>query len=221
MCDPSGLGDGLKTFGGQCVPEVTGHLEQVVVVAEHPVAQVVALEISPEAFDRVELGAVGRQVQEREVRRHLQRLGDVPAGVVEHQHDVGVGTGGPADEGQVLVHQAGVDGRGEERGGGAGDRVDGGEEVEPVVLGLLERGRPRALVGPDVRQRPLLADTGLVLEPDLDPAIGMVLAYLLDKRGASSSQRCIAAGSFLRCRGRGLRHDRPRRCKRSYAPSSV
>lgn len=48
--------------------------------------QVVTFEVLPEAFDRIEVGTVGRQVERLDVVP-AQRIGMVPTGVVENQPD--------------------------------------------------------------------------------------------------------------------------------------
>ena len=86
----------------------------------------------------VEFVAVRRQAPKRDVVGDLQRLGHVPAGLIQHQHHVLVGAGLFADELQVLVHVVRVVGWGEHRLRIARDWVDGREQVHPLVFGLLD-----------------------------------------------------------------------------------
>lgn len=120
-----------------------------------------------------------------------------------------------ADHAQVLVHYECVDRRCQQRHRIAVTRIHCAVHVDPVVLRLLDRLWPRAAQGPPVRQRALLSEPRLVLEPDLDNLFDVRLPDVLDKRGASANQAAMAVGSFLRCWGRGLRYEKPKRCSKS------
>ena len=80
-------------------------------------------------------------MEEGDVLRDAQGLGHVPAGLVQHQHYVLVRAGLAADELQVGVHVIRVGRRSEHGRGVARERVDRGEQIDPIVLGLLDRGR--------------------------------------------------------------------------------
>ena len=110
---------------------------------------------------------------------HAQRLGAVPAGLVEDHHGVGIGGDLGRDLGQMQVHGRGVDMGQDERGGPLARRAHRGEEVGgrvALVLGL--RGRSRRaqhrqrrcsvcrsgrVARPRAGQLALLADPALVL----------------------------------------------------------
>ena len=68
-------------------------------------------EVEPDALDRVELGAVGRQHDEGDVGRDREVAADVPARAVEHQGEVGVGRPGRCDVVEEDLHGGGVDRR--------------------------------------------------------------------------------------------------------------
>ena len=70
-------------------------------------------------------------------------------------------------------------------------------QVDPFIFGLLAGGRAAAAFGPDAGQRALLAEAGLVLDPDFYPPLRVLRLDCLDKRGVASTQVCMAAGSFL------------------------
>ena len=99
-----------------------------------------AFEISPHPFDGIEFGAVRRQMQQCDVVGNLQRLGDVPTGLIQDQHDVFIFTGLFADEPQVFVHVIGVDGWSDQRRRSTRDGVHRCEEVHPFVFRLLDGG---------------------------------------------------------------------------------
>jgi hypothetical protein len=47
----------------------------------------------------------------------------------------------------------------------------GRAELGPVVALVVRRAGPRSTLGPDAGQRALLADPGLILEPDFDQCL--------------------------------------------------
>ena len=57
---------------------------------------------------------------------------------------------------------------------GCSGRADRPEQPGGVVAVITHPGRTRAPLGPDMGQRALLADPGLVLKPDLDLFVGRV-----------------------------------------------
>lgn len=73
-CPGSG-GDGAYNveLGQEAVPGLTAGLDDGGVVVPDLEAESVLAEILPDVLDRVELGAVGRQRQERNVGGHLER----------------------------------------------------------------------------------------------------------------------------------------------------
>ena len=84
-----------------------------------------------------------------------------------------------------------------------GRRAGRGDHPEVVVLRLPHGRRPRAPRRPDRRQRPLLAEPRLVLEPDLDPLIGVGAGDLDEPVVDFFLNSSCAAGSALMCRGPG------------------
>ena len=76
--------------------------------------------------------------------------------------------------------------------------ADRAEEVGPVVAGVARRARARAALRPDPGERALLADAGLVLEPDLERlaprGLGQRRRYRLGEVFLNAS---CAAGSAL------------------------
>jgi hypothetical protein len=55
----------------------------------------------------------------------------------------------------------------------AGGGPDRGEDVGPLVAELPDAGRPLAAPPPAMADTALVADPRFVLEPDLDPLVGM------------------------------------------------
>jgi len=161
-------------------------------------------------------GTLVRRAQEVESLRPVFSASFTAFGciAVQHEHHVGVMACGLADEPQVGVHVLGVDRRAQQGRRVARERINRTQYVDPFVLGLFHGSGPRSPLGPNVRQCPLLADPRFVLEPHFDCLGGMVSLDLLDKRGASSSHCFWALGSCLRCFGRGLRHEKSKRCRK-------
>ena len=78
----------------------------------------------------------------------------------------------------------------------ASQRIYRSEDVAPLVLGLPHRTRPAAALGPYTRQCALLSDACLILEPDGDALVGVLLLHLADKKGACRAHCRIASGSL-------------------------
>lgn len=100
-----------------------------------------APEIRPDPFHGVEFRTVGRQVQECHVGWNAKALGNVPAGLVQYENHMFVRSDLAADELQMSIHVLCVDGRGKHGRGFARDRVHRCEQVDPIIFGLLDRGR--------------------------------------------------------------------------------
>ena len=101
------------------------------------------------------------------------------------------------------VHRGGVGEGHDEARRGAALGADRAEDVGPLVAGVARRAWPRAALRPDPGERALLADPGLVLEPDLE----RLAAGRLGERGGyrlgeAFLKRSWAAGSVFGCRGR-------------------
>src|SRR6202049_3894559 len=82
-------------------------------------------------------------------------------------------------------------------------RTGRAEQVGPVVALVVRRAGPRSTLGPDASQRALLADPGLILEPDFDRlAFGAVRDLRRDCRGEVFLNVSWASSSA--CGWRGL-----------------
>ena len=86
---------------------------------------------------------------------------------------MGVGRQRGGELGQKQVHRGGIDERQHQGEVLAGGGADGGEDVGPLIALLHQAGRPLALEPPTVARPPLVADAGLVLEPQLQALAGM------------------------------------------------
>src|SRR3954471_2443244 len=170
------------------------------------------VEHRPEALGRLELGAVGRQVDEPDALGDGQPGLRVPAGVVEDEDDdpVATGPGLAGEEGeerleerlrhpvrQVPEHLA--------RG-----RLHEGGHVEPleaVVAGCARSLAPRR---PDAAEDRLQPDAVLVGGEDLDDLARMLLGLLGEDGGELSlNASCSSAVARAGCSGRGTWTDQP------------
>ena len=100
---------------------------------------------SRDALDRIELGAVGGKLDQRDVVGDAQVAGDVPSGSIgEHGHVLVVGdrVGEPIEE---LLHRLGVGIRHDEREAVVAARLDGCEDIgeREALVAQARRGSPR------------------------------------------------------------------------------
>jgi hypothetical protein len=115
---------------------------------------------------------------------------------------------------EKLLRGVGVDVRGDQALGLAGGRTNRGEDLQVLEPALFGRPRPRTFVGPDRRQRALLAEAGFVLEPDFDLLAGLLGLDLRDDLGGFFLNASCAAGSASGCWGRGRNTVKPSLCSR-------
>src|SRR4051794_4695421 len=122
----------------------------------------------PDVLNRVQFGRSGRKQHEREIVWHDEILGAVPSGPV-HQHDpMGSGSHGLRDLGQVQAHGPRVASRQDQGRALALLGADCSEDVDRTRPLIMRGARPGAPSGPAPGDLVLLADTGLVLPPQLD-----------------------------------------------------
>lgn len=166
------------------VPCIAGFIDDVVVVVEHSDREFIAAQIFPDVFDRIELGSVGRQSHKGDVFGDRQRLGYMIAGAIEDESGVATCRYLATDSNQMQRHGLGVRCRHDEARCDATLRTGRAEQISPVVASVVRRAGPRSTLGPDAGQRALLADPGLILEPDFDRlAFGVVGDLRRDCRG--------------------------------------
>src|SRR5215207_3533089 len=204
--DPLGLGvEPEPCFGAGIDDRLVG--------IEHAVAELVAAQVGPDVLERVQLGAVRRQVQQGDVVGHAQpAAGPVPSGAVDGQHGMGARGDVGADLGQVQVHHVGVGERQHERGASAAGWADRAEQVGPGIALVPRRRRPGAALGPHPGQRALLADAGLVLPPEFQRlAAGALRQRRVYEGGEVALKDAWAAASWPGCRGRATSRRKPSR----------
>lgn len=77
-------------FGCEGIPCSTASVDDSVVVGEEALGEMAFAPVKPYPFDRVQFGAVGRQMHERHVGGDRDGAPVVPAGAVEHQDGMGI-----------------------------------------------------------------------------------------------------------------------------------
>jgi hypothetical protein len=133
------------------VPGGAAAVHDGVVGVEHAVAELIVAQVIPDVLDRVQLGAVGWQVQQGDVLRHAQAATQlVPAGAVADQQGMRTGGDIAADLGQVQGHGLGVGVRQHE---GRADAVLGAHRPEQVGPLVADRGRDAHHCAPPAQNR--------------------------------------------------------------------
>ena len=91
----------------------------------------------------------------------------MPAGLIQEENGVGARSDPGGDLVEMELHGFGVAGRQHEGGAGAALRAYRTEQVGGLGPLIVSGTRTRARPGPTIGELVLLADTHLVLEPDL------------------------------------------------------
>ena len=127
----------------------------------------------------------------------------MPAGAI-HEND-GVCSGGDVAADLVKMHLHGLRvGLGQHQAGArAAPGTDGAEQVDVFVALVGRQARARAGSGPDAGAAVLLAEPGLILEPDLDPLPLGQMAYMgCERAGEVFLNASNTCGSWRGCCGR-------------------
>ena len=172
-------------------------VDEIVVGFEDAIGQPVVAQELPDVFDRVELGAFRRQRNDGDVCRHDKTGRQVPAGLIDQEDGVGFGRDRFSDFRQVQVHGLGVAGRQDQGGALALVWADRAEDVGGSGALVTRRDGTGTALGPPSRDLVLLADAGLVGEPDFYRVAG----------------KCLLAGDCLQMRREAF-------LKSSIAPSA-
>src|SRR6516165_7805714 len=89
--------------GGEPVPGDLAGIHDVRQTAKHRVGEPMAAQIVPNPLDRIELRAVRRQLQQRDITGHHESLATMPAGTIEDHHGVGIGGDLAANLAEMMV----------------------------------------------------------------------------------------------------------------------
>ena len=100
----------------------------------------------PQMFGWLQFGGVRRQKEQVDVLGHAQTQAAVPAGAIQHEHDLLGGTGPrlPRERGELGVKHGDADGRGEMKDGPAGGGMDEADQRAPGKAVLHGGDRPLA-----------------------------------------------------------------------------
>src|ERR1700730_16136555 len=168
MCPlPQADGHDGPRLVGKSVPGITAVVEDVLIGPEDTVREPVVLHELPEVLDRIELGALGRQGDNGDVRRDDKPMRQVPSRLVHEKHSMISWRDGLGDLGQMQVHRRGITSWQDECRALAQRRADGTENIGRSSALICWRRRPRAASGPATGDLVLLPDPGFVGEPEL------------------------------------------------------
>jgi len=142
-------------------------------------------------------------VNQCDVGGHGEAGGDVISGAVEHKGCVRARCDVGADFLEMHGHDFGVGGRCHQCCGGAAPRANGTKNIGPFVTLIARRTRARSTFSPDPRQRALLANARLVLEPDFEGlCFGVLGEFRCERGGEVFLKASCAAASACGCCGR-------------------
>ena len=188
------------------------------------------VDVDPERFGGLQLGGIGRQIDEADAFGNRQARRGVPAGAVEDEEDdavaAGAGLAGEEREGvgEELLVDAGADVPEALAGGGR----DEGGDVEPLEAVVAPGDRTLAFRRPDPAEDGLQPEAVLVGGEDLDRRAGMALRFLGDRLGkVFLNAACSSGVATSACCGRGrcrvhsiaMSASQPR-CSETLRPSS-
>ena len=195
------------------VPGLAAGLDNRFGVVEHAEGKEALAQIEPDPLDRVEFRTVGRQRHQRDVVRNGERALIVPTGAVEDHGGVDVVWPDSGEAGEEHIHDLGVDAGQHEGEVLAGGRAHGGEDVGPLVSDLTWARGALAPEPPAMTDPALVADAGLVLEPEFEPLVGLGFGGRLQGRAEPPFlKRCCASASLCGCAGRTFCREKPSRC---------
>ena len=134
---------------------------------------VAVAQVQPHPLDGVQLRRIGWQWHERDVGGNAERVGPVPPGLVEDEHRVDIWSQAGAETLQKDRHGLGGDRRHHQGEVVAGGWADGGIDIGPGEAAVAQAGWALAALVPAVGDAALVAEAGLVLEPQLQPLVGV------------------------------------------------
>ena len=141
-------------------------IDDIVVGFEDAVREPVVAHVLPDIFDWIEFRAFRRQRDNGDIGGNHQSCRQMPSGLIDEKDGVGSGSDGVGDFCQMQVHRLGIAGRQDQASSFAEFRADGAEDVGRGGALIPRSARASAALGPPAGDLVLLADTGLVLEPN-------------------------------------------------------
>src|ERR1700680_3119860 len=178
-------------------------IDDVVGGCEHAVGEPVVAQELPGVFGRVQLGRFRRQQHDADIVGHAELIGGVPSGLIDEQDGMGVVSDRLGYLGEVQVHRRDVAERKDQPRRLALRRADRTEDIGRLGPLIVRGDRPRAAQCPAPGDLVLLADPGLVPEPDLYLLTRRLVARDLRHNGGELFLKTAAAsGVWAWCRGR-------------------
>jgi hypothetical protein len=164
----------------------------------------------------IELGRSGRQQDPSDISRHLELVGGVPPGAVEDEGGMGALGDLAADLVEMGLHGAGVGIWHGQARPDAARRADDPEQIGALVALIRRLTGSGATPGPLADDAVLLANTSLVLEPDLDRLVlGQMAQMGVQCRFEVFLKAVIVSAFWPGWRGRALMWEKPSRCRMS------
>ena len=142
-------------------------IDDVLAGFEDAVGEPVVAHELPGVLGRVELGRLWRQQHDADIVGEVERLRGVPSGLIEKQDGMSIVGDRLGYLGEVQVHRRGIAERQDEARRLALGRADRTEDVGGLGSLIMRGDRPCAAQGPASGDLVLLADPGLIPEPDL------------------------------------------------------
>ena len=168
-------GHDLPRLIDEAVPSLATMVDEIVVGLEDAVGQPVVAQELPDILDGVQFGALRWERHERDGRWHDEVARHVPSGLVEEKNRVLAGRDLGRDLGQVQGHRLSVATGQDERCALAVARADGPEDIGRSGALIVRGAGPCPASGPAPRDLVLLADPGLIGEPEFYGVEGDVL----------------------------------------------
>lgn len=169
------------------IPSVAAGLDDGLLVGPDLEGEEPFPEEQPYPFDRVALWRIGRLLNEGKVVGHVERLGVVPSGAVQHHEDMLVCGQGLGELVEEHGHDGGRNGGQDEGKSVAGFRVGCGEHIGPVEPLIANPWGALPLGPPAVAQASFLTNAGFVLEEKPHPFVRV---------GLPDGPQCVAEPLF-------------------------
>ena len=151
----------------ELVPSVAAMVDEIVVGFEDAVREPVVAHKLPDIFDRIELGAFWRQRNDSDICGHEEAGRQMPASLIDQEDGMGSGRNRFGDLCKMQVHRLAVAGRQDQGRALALLGADRAEDIGGSGTLVARRTGAGAALRPAASDFVLLADAGLVGEPDL------------------------------------------------------
>jgi len=156
----------LPRLINEAVPRLAAMIDEIVVGEKDAVRQPIVAQELPDILDGVQLGALGWERHDRDGRGHDKVARQMPSGLVEEKDRVLARRDLARDFGEVQGHRLGIAAGQDECCALAVVRADRSEDVGGGGALIVRGAGSCPASGPAPRDLVLLADPGLVSEPE-------------------------------------------------------